>query len=125
MALIVQKYGGSSVKDTDRIKNVANRVAEYRRQGDQIVVVVSAMGGVTDNLIRLASEINQLPSEREMDMLLAIRRANDHCAAGHGTAFTRSQGGELNRRAGGYHDRWRAYQSEDRKHFAQSGTCDA
>ena len=71
MALIVQKYGGSSVKDTDRIKNVANRVAEYRRQGDQVVVVVSAMGGVTDNLIRLASEINQLPSEREMDMLLA------------------------------------------------------
>ena len=51
MALIVQKYGGSSVKDTDRIKNVANRVAEYRRRGDQTVVVVSAMGGVTDNLI--------------------------------------------------------------------------
>ena len=71
MALIVQKYGGSSVKDTDRIKNVAKRVAEYRHKGDQIVVVVSAMGGGTDNLIRLASEINQLPSEREMDMLLA------------------------------------------------------
>ena len=71
MALIVQKYGGSSVKDTDRIKNVAKRVAEYRQKGDQIVVVVSAMGGGTDNLIRLASEINQLPSEREMDMLLA------------------------------------------------------
>ena len=71
MALIVQKYGGSSVKDTGRIKNVAKRVAEYRHKGDQIVVVVSAMGGGTDNLIRLASEINQLPSEREMDMLLA------------------------------------------------------
>ena len=71
MALIVQKYGGSSVKDIDRIKNVAKRVAEYRQKGDQIVVVVSAMGGGTDNLIRLASEINQLPSEREMDMLLA------------------------------------------------------
>ena len=71
MALIVQKYGGSSVKDTDRIKNVAKRVAEYRQKGDQIVVVVSAMGGGTDSLIRLASEINQLPSEREMDMLLA------------------------------------------------------
>ena len=71
MALIVQKYGGSSVKDTDRIKNVAKRVAEYRQKGDQIVVVVSAMGGGTDNLIRLASEINQMPSEREMDMLLA------------------------------------------------------
>ena len=71
MALIVQKYGGSSVKDTERIKNVAKRVAAYRQKGDQIVVVVSAMGGGTDNLIRLASEINKQPSEREMDMLLA------------------------------------------------------
>ena len=71
MALIVQKYGGSSVKDTERIKNVAKRVAEYRQKGDQIVVVVSAMGGGTDNLIRMASEINKQPSEREMDMLLA------------------------------------------------------
>lgn len=71
MALIVQKYGGSSVKDTERIKNVAKRVAAYRQNGDQIVVVVSAMGGGTDNLIRLASEINEQPSEREMDMLLA------------------------------------------------------
>ena len=71
MALIVQKYGGSSVKDTERIKNVAKRVAAFRQKGDQIVVVVSAMGGGTDNLIRLASEINKQPSEREMDMLLA------------------------------------------------------
>ena len=71
MALIVQKYGGSSVRDTERIKNVAKRVAEYRQKGDQIVVVVSAMGGGTDNLIRMASEINKQPSEREMDMLLA------------------------------------------------------
>ena len=71
MALIVQKYGGSSVKDTERIKNVANRVAEYRQKGDQIVVVVSAMGGGTDNLIKMASKINKQPSEREMDMLLA------------------------------------------------------
>ena len=71
MALIVQKYGGSSVKDTERIKNVAKRVAAHRQKGDQIVVVVSAMGGGTDNLIKLASEINKQPSEREMDMLLA------------------------------------------------------
>ena len=71
MALIVQKYGGSSVRDTERIKNVAKRVADYRQKGDQIVVVVSAMGGGTDNLIRMASEINKQPSEREMDMLLA------------------------------------------------------
>src|SRR4029079_4165776 len=54
-----------------RIKNVATRVAKYRAQGDQVVVVVSAMSGVTDNLIKLAKEIMPLPSEREMDMLLA------------------------------------------------------
>ena len=71
MALIVQKYGGTSVGDTDRIKNVASRVARHRAQGDQIVVVVSAMSGVTDNLIKLAKEIMPLPSEREMDMMLS------------------------------------------------------
>lgn len=71
MALIVQKYGGSSVANTERIQNVARRVASYRRNGDRVVVVVSAMQGVTDNLIRLAKEITPLPSEREMDMLLA------------------------------------------------------
>src|SRR5882762_2861894 len=71
MALIVQKYGGTSVGSPERIKNVARRVAKYRKQGDQIVVVVSAMSGVTDGLIKLAKEIMPLPSEREMDMLLA------------------------------------------------------
>src|SRR6476661_3236064 len=71
MALIVQKYGGTSVGNTDRIKNVARRVAEYRAKGDQIVVVVSAMSGVTDNLIKMAKEISPLPIEREMDVLLA------------------------------------------------------
>jgi aspartate kinase len=71
MALIVQKYGGTSVGNPERIKNVARRVAEYRNRGDQVVVVVSAMSGVTDNLIKLAKEITPLPSEREMDMLLA------------------------------------------------------
>jgi len=71
MALIVQKYGGTSVGNTDRIKNVAARVAGYRSRGDQVVVVVSAMSGVTDNLIKLAKEIMPLPNEREMDVLLA------------------------------------------------------
>lgn len=71
MALIVQKYGGTSVGNTDRIKNVAARVAKYRAKGDKIVVVVSAMSGVTDNLIKLAKDIMPLPSEREMDVLLA------------------------------------------------------
>jgi aspartate kinase len=71
MALIVQKYGGTSVGTPERIKNVAARVARYHGQGDQIVVVVSAMSGVTDNLIQLARQITALPSEREMDMLLS------------------------------------------------------
>lgn len=71
MALIVQKYGGTSVGNTDRIKNVARRVAEYHARGERLVVVVSAMSGVTDNLIKLAKEIMPLPSEREMDVLLA------------------------------------------------------
>jgi aspartate kinase len=71
MALIVQKYGGTSVGNPERIKNVASRVAQYRAKGDQIVVVVSAMSGVTDNLIKLAKQIMPMPSEREMDMLLA------------------------------------------------------
>src|SRR5712672_1635876 len=69
--LIVQKYGGTSVGNTERIKNVAARLARHRAKGDQIVVVVSAMSGVTDNLIKLAKEIMPLPNEREMDVLLA------------------------------------------------------
>jgi aspartate kinase len=71
MALIVQKYGGTSVGNTDRIKNVAARVAKYHARGDKVVVVVSAMSGVTDNLIKLAKNIMPLPNEREMDVLLA------------------------------------------------------
>src|SRR5262252_7393354 len=71
MALIVQKYGGTSVGNTDRIKNVAARIAKYHAKGDKIVVVVSAMSGVTDNLIKLAKELMPLPNEREMDVLLA------------------------------------------------------
>ena len=71
MALIVQKFGGTSVANPERIKNVAARVKKYRDRGDQVVVVVSAMSGVTDGLIKMAKEIMPLPSEREMDMLLA------------------------------------------------------
>ena len=71
MALIVQKYGGTSVGSTERIKNVAARVAKYRARGEQVVVVVSAMSGVTDNLIKLAKDLMPLPNDREMDVLLA------------------------------------------------------
>lgn len=71
MALIVQKYGGSSVANSERIQNVARRVRETQQAGNQVVVVVSAMSGVTDSLIKLAREISVRPSEREMDVLLA------------------------------------------------------
>ncbi|GHC13653.1 aspartate kinase [Cerasicoccus arenae] len=71
MALIVQKYGGTSVKDVDRIQNVARRVKSFVDQGNQVVVVVSARGGVTNELVDRAKEINPHPAEREMDMLLA------------------------------------------------------
>lgn len=71
MALIVQKYGGTSVKDAERIFNVANRVVEYYDQGHSMVVVVSAQGDTTDELIEKAKEINEKPSNREMDVLLS------------------------------------------------------
>lgn len=71
MALIVQKYGGTSVGNPERIKNVARRVLETQQAGNQVVAVVSAMSGVTDSLIKLAREVHPDPDEREMDVLLA------------------------------------------------------
>jgi aspartate kinase len=71
VSLIVQKYGGTSVGNIDRIKNVAERVAKARKEGHDIVVVVSAMSGETDKLVKLASQITDMPNEREMDMLLS------------------------------------------------------
>ncbi len=71
MEITVQKYGGTSVADTERIKNVARRVSRARQPGRGLVIVVSAMGGTTDNLIRQAEEINPTPSEREMDQLIS------------------------------------------------------
>ena len=71
MALIVQKYGGTSVGNPERILNVARRVIETQEAGHGVVVVVSAMSGVTDGLIKLAREVSPSPTEREMDVLLA------------------------------------------------------
>jgi aspartate kinase len=69
--IIVQKYGGSSVADTNRIKQAALRIARRKRQGNKMVIVVSALGDTTDDLIMLAHEITDFPSEREMDMLIS------------------------------------------------------
>ncbi len=72
MALIVQKYGGTSVGDVDRIKNVAARIKVAREQGHQLVVVVSARAGVTNELLARAKAVNPRPDTRELDMLLAV-----------------------------------------------------
>jgi aspartate kinase len=71
MALLVQKYGGTSVGSTERIKAVAERVSKARRRGDRIVVVVSAMAGETNRLFKLASELSDVPNPRETDVLVA------------------------------------------------------
>ena len=71
MGLIVQKYGGSSVRDAERVMNVARRITETYQKGNSVVVVVSAQGDTTDDLIDKANEINKNASKREMDMLLS------------------------------------------------------
>jgi aspartate kinase len=71
MALVVQKYGGSSVADADKINNVARRIIASKEKGNEVVVVVSAMGKTTDELIQLAKKINPNPQERELDVLLS------------------------------------------------------
>jgi aspartate kinase len=71
MPLVVQKYGGTSVGDIERIKNVASRVVRTKNEGHQVVVVVSAMAGETDRLIRLAQQIISTPDERELDVLVS------------------------------------------------------
>lgn len=71
MGLIVQKFGGTSVADLERIRNVAKRVAHAYDSGNDLVVVISAMAGVTDNLIKMATQISKKPERRELDVLLA------------------------------------------------------
>jgi aspartate kinase len=71
MALVVQKYGGTSVGDVERIRNVARRILNTKNQGHELVVVVSAMAGETDKLIRLAQQVTPVPDERELDVLVS------------------------------------------------------
>src|SRR5881409_3700122 len=78
MRLVVQKYGGTSVGTPERIRNVARRLVETQREGCRVVAVISAMAGVTDELIKLANEMSEHPAERELDILLAT---GEHAAA--------------------------------------------
>ena len=103
MSLIVQKYGGTSVADAERIKRVAARVAATRRAGHDVIVVVSAMGGSTDQLIDLARQVSPSPPGREMDMLLtageriamALLAIAIHEEGVEAVSFTGSQAGIL------------------------------
>lgn len=103
MALIVQKYGGTSVADADRLKRVAHRISETRRADNQVIVVVSAMGSTTDDLIALADQVNPNPPAREMDMLLtagerismALLAMAIHAQGLEAVSFTGSQAGIL------------------------------
>ncbi|MFC5994594.1 aspartate kinase [Pseudonocardia hispaniensis] len=103
MALVVQKYGGSSVQDADRIKKVAERVVRARKEGHDVVVVVSAMGDTTDELTDLARQISPAPPARELDMLLtagerisnALVAMAIHALGAEARSFTGSQAGML------------------------------
>ena len=74
--LVVKKFGGSSVADKERIFNVARRCAEEYQMGNDVIVVLSAMGDTTDELLEKAAEINPYPSKRELDMLLTTGAEN-------------------------------------------------
>ncbi|KAB7476153.1 aspartate kinase, partial [Bifidobacterium bifidum] len=101
MALIVQKYGGSSVADTESIKRVAKRIVETKKKGNKVAVVVSAMGDTTDDLIDQALSIDSNPPEREMDMLMtagerismSLLAMAIHAAGDRAHSFTGQQAG--------------------------------
>lgn len=109
MALVVQKYGGSSLESADRIKRVAERIVAAKKAGNEVVVVCSAMGDTTDELLDLAREVNPVPPDREMDMLLtAGERISNALVAmaisaqgAEAWSFTGSQAGVLTTSAHG------------------------
>ena len=84
MALIVQKYGGSSLESAERIRRVAERIVATKKQGNDVVVVCSAMGDTTDELLDLAAQVNPVPPAREMDMLLTAGERISKCAGSYG-----------------------------------------
>src|SRR5919204_1958988 len=101
MSIVVQKYGGSSVADVGKLKRVAERVMRTRREGHDVVVVVSAMGDTTDELLALARQVSPNPDRRELDMLLtageriamAVLSISIRELGGDAISFTGSQSG--------------------------------
>src|SRR3954447_13614679 len=109
MSLVVQKYGGSSVGDAEKIKRVAQRIVDARRAGDDVVVVCSAMGDTTDELLDLAQQVSPLPPARGLDMLLtsgerisnALVAMAIHTLGAPARSFTGSQAGVITTSAHG------------------------
>ena len=110
MSLIVQKYGGTSVGSTERIRNVAKRVARFHAQGHQIVVVVSAMSGETNRLLALAKELSHESRSARGRRRRGDRRAGDDRPARDRAARNGAQGAQLHGRAGAHPHRQRAYE---------------
>ncbi|MBM4537274.1 hypothetical protein GS433_23485 [Rhodococcus hoagii] len=100
MALVVQKYGGSSVASAERIRRVAERIVETKKAGNDVVVVVSAMGDTTDELLDLAQQVCPVPPAREMDMLLTSGERISNALVAMGDPLARRAGPVLHRFAG-------------------------
>ena len=113
MALIVQKYGGTSVADPDRIRAVADNVRFTRSHGNDVVVVVSAMGKSTDNLIQLANDVSRTQPGRELDMLLTTGERITMALLVHGACRSWRRCAQLHRQPGRHHHRHVARQGQD------------
>ena len=113
MALIVHKYGGSSVADADKILNVARRIGQAKDSGMDVVAVVSAMGDTTDELISLAQSITAQPDPRELDLLAVDRRTGFLHVGDDGSSDTGLPSHQLVRRSSGNTDRHNLRQRPD------------
>ncbi len=121
MALIVQKFGGTSVADATKIRAAAARAVAAKRAGNQVVMVVSARGHKTDELIELAAEVSATPSPREMDMLLATGRAGIGRPDGDGHPGPGRAGRQPHGRPDRHRDRFDAHQGPHSQRSTPSG----
>ncbi len=120
MRLIVQKYGGTSVGTPERICKVARRILETQRKGCRVVAVISAMAGVTDQLIKLAKAVSPHPTERELDILLATGENAASRLDCHGRKRVGRNSDLVDRRSGGNFNRSPSHQGADREHQSKA-----
>ena len=123
--LVVQKFGGSSLADADRIKRVARRIARERAAGNDLVVIVSAMGDATDELLGLAAAITDEPDPRELDVLLATGEHQSATLVSMALHALGVAGHQPDRPAGRDHHRRPLRPGPDRRHRATPGSCRA